>query len=202
MRISEKSIELNFCSQFASAVSTRIIWFGLTQKQEARAGFDACTKLRGRLILFQFKASSYVLQTGARRFTAKHDQMNNLIARCGSTRSVFYVFPLIGTTHELKANSNLVTQSRLLDVTRIPSLGVPLTNKGTPRKNRCHYIDVFPTNRAVIHSDPVEVPLIPTITIAESFSERIGMDFRGDFDRFLEFTRLFTRTRSVAGIIT
>ena len=44
MRIAEKTIELNFCAQL-TARCRGLLWFGLTQKQEAAAGFDACTRL-------------------------------------------------------------------------------------------------------------------------------------------------------------
>ena len=74
MRLSEKTIELTFCSQYGRSCGFDMIWFGLTQKQEARAGFDACTRLGGRLILLQFKASNYVLRNGYRRFIFKHNQ--------------------------------------------------------------------------------------------------------------------------------
>ena len=41
MRLSEKTFELNFCSQFAQLWGHyNIKWFGLTQRQEAKAGFD------------------------------------------------------------------------------------------------------------------------------------------------------------------
>lgn len=59
MRLSEKTLELNICAQATKYVGaqTNLLWFGLTQKQEACAGFDACTRLGGRLLVFQFKAS-------------------------------------------------------------------------------------------------------------------------------------------------
>jgi len=62
MRLSEKTIELTFCHQFGRLASSGLIWFGLTQKQESIAGFDACTKMRGRLLIFQFKASCHTLR--------------------------------------------------------------------------------------------------------------------------------------------
>jgi hypothetical protein len=55
MRISEKTVELNFCSQFTRLFNGGIIWFGLTQRQEAQAGFDACTKVGGLLFSFSSK---------------------------------------------------------------------------------------------------------------------------------------------------
>ena len=74
MRLSEKTLELTLCSQIATHLSRRMIWFGLTQDQEARAGFDACTRLNGRILILQFKASNKFVR-GARQFrllTVKH----------------------------------------------------------------------------------------------------------------------------------
>src|SRR5262245_19171201 len=103
MRVAEKTIELNFCAQASSAIfGKRAIWFGLTQKQEAKYGFDACTKAAGRLFIFQFKASNTMQKsTKARRFLASHAQMQKLQKQCKRKRSVFYVFPMVGTTLEL-----------------------------------------------------------------------------------------------------
>src|SRR5262245_32723891 len=99
MRLSEKTLELNFCSQFRYLLRRNVLWFGLTQKQEAEAGFDACTKIGGRVIIFQFKAPFQKIG-GGRRFSAQHDQMMNLKKICKERFSVFYAFPLIGTTDE------------------------------------------------------------------------------------------------------
>lgn len=69
MRLSEKTVETSFAAQLSQRWSWKPIWFGLTQKQEAVAGFDLCTRMCGRLVLFQFKASDYLLErTGDRRF--------------------------------------------------------------------------------------------------------------------------------------
>jgi hypothetical protein len=163
VRISEKTIELNFCAQATAAVSgVRLIWFGLTQKQEAKYGFDACTKLNGRLLILQFKASNNQLKKiPARRFTASHNQMGRLQQQCNHKRSVFYVFPLVGTTLELAKTPNLLAASWLLDVASLPSpMPPPTTAKGKLRKTGSHYVDVYPTGVATIHSEPFDVELI------------------------------------------
>ena len=72
MRVSEKTIELNFCAQFAARYGEPVLWFGLTQKQEARLGFDAWTRMGGRLLVFQFKASNDTLSSGRRRSAGSH----------------------------------------------------------------------------------------------------------------------------------
>jgi len=47
MPISEKTLELNICAGISKRFSQKIIWFGLTQKQEAKAGWDACIRMNG-----------------------------------------------------------------------------------------------------------------------------------------------------------
>lgn len=39
-RLSEKILELNFASQLNHRCGGTLLWFGLTQKQEAECGFD------------------------------------------------------------------------------------------------------------------------------------------------------------------
>lgn len=195
MRLSEKTIELNYCSQFQGRVLTLVHWFGLTQVQEARAGFDIAASLGGRLFLFQFKASDYVLKSGARRFYFQHHQLVALQNRVRAhQRSVFYVLPRIGTTQEFGANPNLMAGSFLLDVARIPPLPPPTKRSGALRRSALHYADVL-GNTATIHSDSVEIELVTT-------EELISAQFRGSdglpgprqsFDSFWEYWR-FTET--------
>ncbi len=193
MRLSEKTIELNFCAQSSAYLNRRLIWFGLTQKQEARAGFDACTRFGGRLMIFQFKASSWNVR-GARRFIARHDQMQNLMNRVRYfQRSVFYVFPLVGTTYELRqCNWDILSNAWFLDVATIPPLAPPTTQWGTPRVNRAHYIDVIPPI-AIIRSDPVNIKLINAMEFLSQGApgvEGIQSLFKREND-FEEFCRCF-----------
>ena len=203
MRLSEKTLEINICAQINGFSKQRIIWFGLTQKQEARAGFDVYSRIGGRLIIFQFKASNQIIR-GWRRFNAKHAQMENLRNQCSSyQRSVFYAFPLVGTTHELSKDSNLLSQTWLLDVDSLPPLDPPRKRNGALRKKGIHYVDVVP-RIAIIHSEPIEINLIPLIELIESdFPETdgIGNLFDQNFEDFWNFRRslLFY---SAAGIIT
>lgn len=174
MRISEKTVELNFCAQFARRFAGRIIWFGLTQRQEAQAGFDACTRLGGLLLLIQLKASSHDANWAfppphhatARRFHAPHQQLVALQARATPGRRVVYALPLIGTTLELRRQQDLMSTTWFLDVAAIPRLSAPTTPAGAARKNQTHYVDVRP-GHAVIHSDPVRVSLISPSVLAE-----------------------------------
>jgi hypothetical protein len=74
-------------------------------------------------------------------------------------RSVYYAFPLIGSSVELAANSDFMTQTWLLDVADLATLPPPTTRTGTPRRNDLHYVDVTP-GLAVVRSDPVEIRLL------------------------------------------
>jgi len=167
MRLSEKTIELNICSQISRACHPNLTWFGLTQKQEARAGFDACTRIRGKLLVLQFKASNHTV-SGARRFKLKHRQLVRLSSLCRSySRSVFYAFPLIGNTHELANTSNFLAHTWLLDVANVIGIPAPTKINGALRKSGIHYADVVPGS-VTLRSDPYEIPLLPLDEIVES----------------------------------
>jgi hypothetical protein len=202
MRLSEKTIELNFCSQFAQASRSLVLWFGLTQRQEAQAGFDVCTRVRGRLLLLQFKASDYILRSGHRRFYLHHDQLTNLQARVkGYQRSVFYVFPMVGSTLELSHNANVLGQSWFLDIAQLPIIAWPTTRTGKSRKSGIHYADIAPPT-ATIHSEPIDVGLIPaSVYASQGFPGADGVNWAFEsFDDFWEFRRYLLRS-SVAVII-
>lgn len=160
MRLAEKTIELTYCSQLSAVYPGRLVWFGLTQRQEARAGFDVCAALGGRLILLQFKASCEDVG-GARRFHLAHPQLSNLRARCTVARSVYYALPMVGTTSELSRNSDVLSQTWLLDVATLPVIPPPTTKHGWPRKSGRHYLDVKPP-AAILHSEPIDLTLIPS----------------------------------------
>lgn len=163
MRLSEKTFELNICAQLNAIFKGKIIWFGLTQIQEARWGFDACTRLGGKLILFQFKASNKMVR-GARRFYTTHQQLQGLITHTNRLqRSVFYVLPSIGTTHELQScKGDVISNTWLLDVARLPNPFPP-----SHRRNGRHYIDMYTYTKpayAEIRSDPVRIELIRLVS--------------------------------------
>jgi hypothetical protein len=196
MRVAEKTIELNFCAQAASLFSSPIVWFGLTQEQEAKLGFDACTKAGGRLFIFQFKASNRILKSGARRFFASHAQMTTLQMQCKAKRSVFYAFPGVGTTAELMKSPDLLSSSWLLDVDSLPRpMPAPTKADGTLRKSGAHYVDVG-LGLGTIHSEPTHVRLIsPRDALAQQMDGEPGVlpTFQGDFGRFWASRRMYTR---------
>jgi hypothetical protein len=159
MRLSEKSIELNFCHQMSTVLGSPVWWFGTTQRQERQAGWDVAGKVAGRWLRFQLKASNEVLSNGVRRFRGHHHQLIELQSRATTPLSVFYVFPTIGTTAELmSANFDLLPRLRLLDVHGLPGgIGAPTTPSGSLRKTELHYFDLHPfTWGLTIRSDPIE----------------------------------------------
>lgn len=174
MRISEKTVELNICAQMVRASMHNLVWFGLTQAQEAKAGFDAATRLGGRLIIFQFKASNYTLRrTGAKRFIMEHTQLEVLCQQAALSRSVFYAFPLIGNTLDLwMEKGNFLKNTYLLDVSCLPMPYSKPTIRGSSvvlRKSNSHHGDVMlcPTPSITIHSKPQNFPLIKLSDLIE-----------------------------------
>ena len=127
MRLSEKTIELTFCSQFAVELGIReVIWFGLTQKQERQLGFDVCSKVNGRVLIIQFKASNNIVMHNRfnrprRRFTLPHVQLDCLQTLANTFPDcVYYAFPNLGSTSDLSRNRNLINQTWFLDVSNLP----------------------------------------------------------------------------------
>jgi hypothetical protein len=209
LRLSEKTIEINTCAQITQNICGKVLWFGLTQKQEAIAGFDAATSLNGRIFIFQFKASNKTMKnTGARRFLLEHDQLNKLSRQVkGMKRSVFYAFPLIGNTSELQAaNGDFLGNTWLLDVSKLPNpFPAPITNTLPKRlrKNSTHYADVIPSS-ITIHSDPVELKIEKLSTMIDSFTFNNGglkkdlLSNKEDYTKALEFTSAFDRNSQMA----
>ncbi|GAA4785819.1 hypothetical protein [Lysobacter hankyongensis] len=190
MRIPEKTIELNLCKDLPRLWKKDVLWFGLTQKQEARAGFDACAKIGAKLLLLQFKASNHYVGS-AHRFHGPHHQMQALRDRVRSKRLVYYVFPAVGSTHHLKGPNSIVKGVQFLDVASLPAIiPVPLANgRRTPRVNMRHYIDVY-TGHAVIHSDPFQVRLESPeglFTDLEPIKVSLADEFEGNFRSFWRF---------------
>jgi hypothetical protein len=201
MRVAEKSVELNLCAG-VRALYGPSIWFGLTQRQEARAGFDLATRLGGRLLLCQVKASDQVLRSGARRFVAEHDQMQRLRDRVRRTRSIFYLFPAVGRTTEICGPDCFSSCSRLLDVAQLPArIPSPTTRAGTRRKNGCHYVDVL-SNIATIHSDPFDVPLLTLDDLpALDDGEPLGAPLDDNREGLEEFLQSIAQPGMVGGLL-
>lgn len=207
MRISEKTVELNICAQINQHIGQNILWFGLTQRQEARAGFDAAMQLNGRVFLFQFKASNTMIRSGAKRFRLEHRQLSNLIVRAHSlNRSVFYAFPLIGNTRELYMNhGDFLGTTWLLDVGTLPNPFPPPTSNTNPtqlRQDGKHYADVLPPN-ITIHSDPVHTILVQLNKVVENnFKGKDGIKFNtNNIEEIMEILEPFRQNFKMAVFI-
>jgi hypothetical protein len=176
MRISEKTIELTFAAQCASFMSAPPIWFGLTQQQEARLGFDACTRMNGGLVLFQFKASSNGTNR-LRRYTASHDQLQHLqlLSRNFPSVSIYYVFPRIEDSTELASNPDLLSQCHLVDIGTLPDPFPPPTNiDGSMRKNFSHNVELnLATGVIRFHSEPVDAETFVAASYLKEMLRRI-----------------------------
>jgi len=173
-RLSEKSIELNFCRQMSALLGGPAWWFGATQKQESDAGWDISTRVPGAWVYFQLKASDRVLKSGERQFMGHHDQLLALRALAVNPLEVFYVFPTLGNTVDLAtAKFDLIPNLRFLDVSVLPSsIVAPTTAAGSLRKNQMHYFKLNDDTLTVtIHSEPMEAGLLT--------ADGLGSDIRG-----------------------
>lgn len=207
-RLSEKTLELNFASQLNHQCGGTLLWFGLTQKQEAECGFDIATRMGSALFIVQMKASSQVLKgSDARKFKVPDDQLQKLrgIKVAGMSLpkgSVFYAFPVIGTVGELAANPDVVANTWMCDVADCGAVGAPNKSDGTARKDGCHYVHVTQgkpplkagtSGIAEWHSDPVPVGAMLASSFASNLAEReAGQGLLATFNNnnFVEFWRL------------
>ena len=173
MKLSEKTLELNICAQWTSLPPwAPCLWFGLTQLQEARAGFDVCSRIGAKLLILQFKASNHFVRK-VRRFHAPHRQLQALQNNVRiSARQIFYVLPDLGSTVDLAASPKVLGRTWLLDVAQIPKpMPAPMTSWGTLRKSGIHYIDIHPGTsppHATMYLEPHDVPIISVLQLIEA----------------------------------
>jgi hypothetical protein len=213
-RLSEKTLELNFASQLNHACGGKLLWFGLTQKQEAEQGFDIATRIGKGLFIVQMKASMHVLKSGDRQFKAPHDQLENLrkltVQGGGGIPKgcIYYAFPVIGTPVELTTYPDVLANTWLCDVAGIPMLGAPTTSNGNLRKDGNHYVNVRPGSAplnsskpgtATFHSDPIDVDVINgeklTYSITREGASRglLEVMTHNQFQKFWELCQHFHR---------
>jgi hypothetical protein len=97
MRFNEKNFEIRFCAALTAALmpfNRNPQWFGLTQKQERMAGFDAMLRQGGHLTLFQFKALR-----SDNRLHINLKQLKALMYFSGENRGKsYYIFPSFSST--------------------------------------------------------------------------------------------------------
>lgn len=185
-----------------------MVWFGLTQAEERRRGFDAATRLGGRAFILQFKTSTTVAkrgpQAGRRKFWCQHHQMDTLVRRYHHwTNACFYFLPNLGTTTELIAvHGDLLTNSFLLDVADIPNPVPPCT-----RTSGYHFAYLDPAvPDAMVTSKPFSVKVRPANLFLSQLSEGLAAtaEIVGTAKRFLDRAgsqrELFFRNAALAVI--
>lgn len=166
MRFNEKTYELNFCAQASAlwAPHFRTLWWGLTQEQEKAWGFDAATKAGRKHFIFQFKTlkrSAKQAQLGLLRYVAEHQQMVHLRRRANRPGVVFYALPTLDTMGAFVSNPDLIQQTWLLDVHRLPATIHSPTGiyaKANRRTTPPHVITVTPPT-ATVRSEPMTAPV-------------------------------------------
>jgi hypothetical protein len=207
MRLAEKTIELTLCCQLGWLLPPRRwhpvpptppqpFWFGLTQKQEARAGFDAAMRLsKARILLLQFKAGRR-LAKGDVRFDAPHSQLSALQKRLSSQhRLIYYVLPEITRTSELSGTPWLLQRTWFLDVANIPSLKRPR------RRSKCHHMTLNPSSGVVkITSEPVEVEAVNWSYISDNASPLTLGGHYETFDKFWSYA-MKIRDRGIGAVL-
>lgn len=136
------------------------------------------------------------MRTGERVFMAPHDQLCALRNRAvNSQRSIYYAFPLIGTTAELQADPDLLSQTWLVDVSKLVQVGCPTKSNGQPRRNNCHNVYVTP-GHAIFRTKPVPVSANNfQAFVKEGFpgSDGINRSFDINFQSFWEFSQQLSR---------
>lgn len=178
MKISEKTLELNFCYQFPALLKCNVLWLGLTQRQEAQEGFDACAKMHGRVIIFQFKAPSKALASN--RFRLNHEQLKVLKETSISLDAeVYYAFPLLSVMAEISHKPNVPEHTWLLDVSRLPILSeIPVSNAKQPT----HSVLIQPNKSIASFTSringraqkPLNIKIFPATDLAEKLSLAFG----------------------------
>jgi len=206
MKVAEKTLELSLCAQLSSVfvpsgwAKMRLwepVWFGLTQAQEARAGFDAGMRLPGGIcILLQFKRGRRRTD-GRIHFDAQHHQLIALTERVNSRRRcVYYVLPSVTNTNELNNGQiALLDSTWFLDVAEIPRLEAP------SRKSEKHQFLLNPKDGVVeIRSNPVFVQARSGRSVASDLRAREGLVSFESFSEMWEIANLLGR-KSVGAIL-
>lgn len=170
-RFSERSVEMNFASEFRPR-GARVIWWALTQAEERTRGFDGSAYAGARGFLFQFKAVRERIETGL-RFYAEHNEVRRLRHVAASPGAVLYVLPTITSWAEFYGGGlSLLSHTWLLDVHQLPENIRPpqrIRSRG-PRRSGMHYIEPTPpfALRSQLASSPLKSCSRPTCRIDAS----------------------------------
>ena len=177
MRLSEKTLELNFCKGMPGVLGMNVFWLGLTQQEEKAFGFDNCTSAGGMLLIIQMKRFYKTLKrTGARRFEAPHHQMQALkdvdlfLQSSGIPRLVAYAVPDASDDSHLCSIDCPSSCVNYLDLAQFPAVIPP-----TGRKKNLHYVDVIGLS-ASVHSEKFDVEVVraPELRSSLERAERLG----------------------------
>lgn len=146
-QVSEKSLELNICSEILQCVRRwpgcqKALWVGFTQAQESQTGMDELLGSLGVgiLIMLQFKAPWGIsVEDRYYRFSVterQHSTLNLFARQCPG--AVYYVFPLYCTWKKADRHAPELIQDTWLVP---PSLVTPLAPSLTSLSHR-HPIEI------------------------------------------------------------
>ena len=126
--MSEKSLELNVCAELIQCIRARTgcegaVWFGMTQQQERRTGFDeTAVNAPGHSLMLQFKSpkatSTYDHHYKFSINRRQHEALERIVI--GNPKAAYYVFPLYSKwTKVLDHSPNLIKDTWLVPVSCI-----------------------------------------------------------------------------------
>lgn len=171
MALSEKTLEINICAQLAEHIRAkyglRVFWYGLTQAEEAKLGYDTSFKVGALQTVFQFKApkslltrTSYVrssgvpMKAGGYVYDVPHAQMQTLLGHVTTNPQIagFYCFPTV---------FNVPPSNFMLDKTLLVGLSGLIGLPPSSRSNGDHRAYIYPAGAGVgtawFCSDPLKL---------------------------------------------
>ena len=171
MALSEKTLEINICAQLAEHIRAkyglRVFWYGLTQAEEAKLGYDTSFKVGALQTVFQFKApkslltrTSYVrssgvsMKAGGYVYDVPHAQMQTLLGHVTANPQIvgFYCFPTV---------FNVPPSNFMLDKTLLVGLSGLISLPPSSRSNGDHRAYIYPAGAGVgtawFCSDPLKL---------------------------------------------
>lgn len=174
-RVSEKTLEVNICSELLNLIRripgcNGAFWIGMKQKQEALNGIDELIHNvpAGLHLALQFKAPRPWPPDGKPFYFTINERQHSHLHRLATVRpsAVHYVFPHYNTFGSIRRDSPaLLARTYLLSVARLGTLAASSSKRGT------HKVESHPP-AAFVYSDPVETELEPaTSAVARLLSD-------------------------------
>jgi hypothetical protein len=165
-QVSEKTLELNVCTELLNAIREwsgceRAFWLGMKQFEEASSGLDEllANLPPGRFLGLQFK-SPYPSRPDINpyRYSLNELQQSNLMSLSSGGRAVYYVFPNFNTLARLTSVApNLLLHTYIVPVDEIGHLGAA--------PQRRHRVDCFEPSGLIRINSPVEIPHSPVAKV-------------------------------------